>query len=196
MTDPISSIHQDHRNLEKVLSSLLGIVAKIGDHLDRTKPVEAVDALYSVLHYIRVYPDRHHHPKEDKFVLAPIRKRAADKLDKVKEIEAQHAGAGRLTDELAAAVEFFDGNFPNGYADLATRATTYVSFQRGHMHMEETVMIPLAEELLTDDERRAAGRAFSEHADPLFQDNIEAGFQSLLDRISRAAAKEQTNVPR
>lgn len=185
MPDPIESILQDHRNLETVLTSLLKIIDEVGIHLGQKKPVKEIDALFSILHYIRVYPDRHHHPKEDRFILAPIRNRAPSKLAQVEEIEAQHLGVARLTDDLADAVKYFDTHFPDGYEALADRARTYATFQRNHMRMEETILIPLAKEVLTDEERQAAGQAFKQHADPLFQENIEAGFQALLDRIAR-----------
>lgn len=185
MPDPIESILQDHRNLDKVLVSMLRIIDEIDIHQDGAKPVKEIDLLFSILHYIRVYPDRHHHPKEDLFILAPIRNRAPSKLADVEEIEAQHHGVTKLTDDLAAAVKYFDEHFPSGYEALAERAKTYATFQRNHMRIEETILIPLAKEVLSDEEREAAGRAFKQHGDPLFQENIEAGFQALLDRITR-----------
>ena len=61
MSDPIETIKTEHRDLDPVLEALEDSVAGLA--AAGMKP--DLDLLYSTLYYIRVFPDKLHHPKEE-----------------------------------------------------------------------------------------------------------------------------------
>jgi len=61
----------EHRNLTQVLNCLCDEVKRIRG-LDE-KP--DLDLLFSIVYYIRVFPDRYHHPKEDEYLFKRVRQR-------------------------------------------------------------------------------------------------------------------------
>ena len=67
----------------------------------------------------------------------------------------------------------------------ATR--TYVDAQREHIDKEEHEVLPLARESLNEEDWGDISRAFATNSDPMFGDNLEAGFRALFERITRRA---------
>ena len=53
------------------------------------------------------------------------------------------------------------------------------------MRNEEEHVLPIAENVLQDEDWAAMRNAFSRHADPMFGENVRAGFEALRNRIVR-----------
>lgn len=187
MTDAIDAIHQDHLNLDKVLAVLESVV----DDLDRSpgggSPGAAVDLLTSVIYYIRVFPDRFHHPKEEEYLFKALARRCPEAADVIARLQAQHKEGEALIDSLDRAVKDWEADPLAGIAGLREAAHAYVRFQRQHMGLEEREILPLARKHLGDEDWRALNRVFRQDSDPLFGENLETGFRALFGRISRAA---------
>ena len=69
MTDAIEIIHRDHVNLDRFLNVLETAV----DGLAPDQPKPNLEPLYSAAYYIRVFPDRCHHPKEERYLFGAVR---------------------------------------------------------------------------------------------------------------------------
>ena len=72
MTDAIEIIHHDHVNLDRFLNVLETAV----DGLAPDQPKPNLEPLYSAAYYIRVFPDRCHHPKEERYLFGAVRARS------------------------------------------------------------------------------------------------------------------------
>lgn len=69
MTDAIEIIHRDHVNLDQFLNVLETVV----DGLVPDQPKPNLELLYSAVYYTRVFPDRCHHPKEERYLFGAVR---------------------------------------------------------------------------------------------------------------------------
>ena len=69
MTDAIEIIHRDHVNLDRFLNVLETVV----DGLVPDQPKPNLELLYSAVYYTRVFPDRCHHPKEERYLFGAVR---------------------------------------------------------------------------------------------------------------------------
>ena len=123
MTDAIEIIHRDHVNLDRVLNVLETTV----DGLAPDQPKPNLELLYSAVYYNRVFPDRCHHPKEERCLFGAVRVRC----------------------------------------------------------LEERELIPVARNPLEPADWGAINRAFGTDSDPLFGENMETGFRSLSEKITR-----------
>ena len=72
MTDAIEIIHHDHVNLDRFLNVLETAV----DGLAPDQPKPNLEPLYSAAYYIRVFPDRCHHSKEERYLFGAVRARS------------------------------------------------------------------------------------------------------------------------
>ncbi len=69
MTNAIEIIHRDHVNLDRFLNVLETVV----DGLAPDQPKLDLELLYSAVYYTRVFPDRCHHPKEERYLFGAVR---------------------------------------------------------------------------------------------------------------------------
>ncbi len=181
MTDAIEIIQRDHINLDRVLNVLETAVDGLAP--DRAKP--ELEPLYLAIYYIRVFPDRCHHPKEERFLFAALRMRCPETDELIERLEEQHAEGARLIDALDAALKPFDAGYPAGLEELRAAVRAYVDFQRDHIALEERELIPVARNHLEPADWGAINRAFGTDSDPMFGENMETGFRALFEKITR-----------
>ena len=181
MADAVQIIRMEHRNLDLVL----GALAEALDHLsvDGSKP--KLDLLFSIVYYVRVFPEKVHHPKEEQVLFPALRRHRPEFGPVIEELERQHAAGAKDLDRLDAALKAFDRDYPKGLDALLEAGRNFVQSQRQHMGLEEREIIPAAKECLTDEDWVPIRRAFGANADPLFGENVEAGFRALFAKITR-----------
>lgn len=182
MTDAIDIIHRDHVNMNRVLATMVHLVDGLGQ---ADSPGADLALLNSIVYYIRLYPDRCHHPKEEKYLFKALARRSADAADLIAELERQHAEGAKRIDAVAAALTAFDKEREDPAA-LRAAAHAYADFQRKHMDLEESRLLPLARRLLPRDDWGGIAEAFAGDADPMFSANMETGFQALYEHITRS----------
>ena len=178
MEPVIERIEAEHRNMAKVLKVLEQLVERAQD-----KPrKDDVDRLFDICHYLRVFPDAIHHPKEDHHIFDPLRTEVPEHYELLAKVQSQHQACARHTERLYETLK--------GYADghvsadaLREVAGDYLKFQFEHMRLEESEVLPLAARFLDKTSLSSATRAFAAHGDPLFGENLEAGFNALYQRI-------------
>ncbi|HET7032824.1 MAG TPA: hemerythrin domain-containing protein, partial [Casimicrobiaceae bacterium] len=89
----IRIIQDEHRSLGAVLHGMLYLAREIREH--RMNP--PFDVLGAMVYYIDAFPERFHHPKEDKYLFKPLRARypeAGPLLDQL--LEEHRAGAEKI----------------------------------------------------------------------------------------------------
>ncbi len=180
MAAAIGKIQEEHRTLDKVL----GVLSTALDALTDKGPKPSLDLLYSIIYYVRVFPDKLHHPKEEKILFPALRRHRPELAPTMDQLAKQHEeGRERLAD-LHSKLVAFDQNYPAGLDELLAVGREFVASQREHMSLEEREILPAAKACLTSRDLASIRQAFAINADPLFADNIEAGFRALFARIT------------
>jgi hemerythrin-like domain-containing protein len=179
MAADLTFIHDEHRNIARVLKELEN-VARDDDALRRAA---RADLLASILYYLRVYPYAVHHPKEERYLFPAVAANDAAGRRTVDELHREHAEGYAMLQrtEIAAA----EGDA--GLARLKAAILAYVAHEFGHMRREETDVLPIAERCLSADAATTMRRQFAGHADPMFGDNVHAGFEALFRHITAKA---------
>ena len=183
MTIALSIILEEHRSLSAVIQSL-GILAREA----RDPGLVADYELFTViLDYIEGFSNRFHHPKEDEYLFAALRRRCAEANQALEVLELDHARGDELLRDLryllarcrvggAAAVDTF-----------AAAVGEYVDFHWRHMRLEEDVVMPLAEQRLTEADWQPIDTAFQANEDPLFGARPREEFRKLFGLILNRA---------
>ena len=186
MTMALSIIQEEHRSLSAVTRSL-GFLAREA----RERGLEPDYELFTViLDYIEGFSNRFHHPKEDEYLFTALRRRcpeANQALEALEALELDHARGDELLRDLryllarcrvggAAAVDTF-----------AAAVEEYVDSHWRHMRLEEDVVMPLAEQRLTEADWQPIDAAFQANEDPLFGARPREEFRKLFALILNRA---------
>ncbi|MDZ4075382.1 MAG: hemerythrin domain-containing protein [Hylemonella sp.] len=156
-------IHDEHAALSAMLQSLRMMVRRgPGDG-----PEQFFDVLRAMLFYIDEFPERLHHTKETELLFPPLRARAPhlkDALDRLDRDHARGETAVRELQHLLLAWELLGDSRREPFEQAVAR---YLDFYLEHMKLEETVILPEAEKVLSAQDWQALDEAFATNGDPL-----------------------------
>jgi hemerythrin-like domain-containing protein len=143
-------------------------------------------AFRAMIRYIDEYPERLHHPKEDRFLFARLAARCPEARPLIERLESEHKEGARLIRELERALLFVEDSSPDGWADFADLVDQYTQFHWDHMRLEEKELLPLAERHLTPQDWKVVDEGFSSNTDPIAQVK-EKDFEALFSRLVNLA---------
>lgn len=162
MSKPLQILYDEHRTIAAVLDALAHLLREAA----RGKPVDP-KVFRQILYYLDVVPERYHHPKEDEFLFAPLRRRTHEADDLVAQLEHQHRMGLESMRHLEQSMARWDAGGDAERAAFLAAATTFVDRYRQHMQLEEDELMPLAQRALTAEDWAAAEAQFGLHHDPL-----------------------------
>jgi hemerythrin-like domain-containing protein len=175
----VAAIEGEHRSLSAVIHGLQYLAAEIRS--GRSPPDRVL--LGAMLRYVREYPDRLHHPAEDRTLFALLRRRTHDADSLIAELEAEHAqGEARLA-ALELAVDRLVAGAPGAAEAFETEVIGYAAFHWEHMRKEEEGILPVAQRVLEDEDWGAVAAAFGAQAAGFDDGDTAQEFRRLFSRI-------------
>jgi hemerythrin-like domain-containing protein len=184
----IGIIEEEHKHLSTVIDGLLHIVRAVPNA--ETPP--DLSLCRAMLYFIIHYPERVHHPKEDRYLFAKIQQRTHQLDSEIDALVEQHANgellAHRLLDALLA-VEF-DGleSFPHFHALVEQ----YVHFYHAHMRTEEEQILPVASQILNEADWQVIDNAFLENRQKTNETGERYRYDQLFSRIINSLPDSDT----
>jgi hemerythrin-like domain-containing protein len=161
--ESIRIIHDEHAALAAMLQSLRMMVKRGPGN----ESASFFDVLRAMLFYIDEFPERLHHTKETELLFPPVLKRAPHLREAIERLDKDHAhgeASVREIQHLLLAWELLGESRRTAFEQATNR---YLDFYLEHMRMEETVIMPEAEKVLTDADWAALDAAFATNCDPL-----------------------------
>lgn len=175
----IEIIRDEHRSLAAVLHGLVYLVRQTRE---RGAPPN-FDALSAMLYYIDAFPERFHHPKEDRYLFPLLHARVPQCAPLLEALRTEHhSGEARIRALIQALTRYREGG-TSEFAAFAEAVDAYAAFEHDHMRREEREVLPLAERHLTAGDWVAVDAAFSGHTDPLLGVTPRMRWDRLLSRI-------------
>jgi hemerythrin-like domain-containing protein len=176
----LAHLRAEHRSAARVIEALETITAHaVEQHVE---PDFAL--LASMLYYIDAFPERVHHPKEDRYLFRLLRMRSAQSIPVLEQLEREHRRLPDLLSELERAFVHWQGGAPDGMNEFVLALSRFCEFNWAHMRTEETCVLPEAERTLTDDDWLCMAEAFAANDDPLFGQQRRSEFERLHHRIA------------
>lgn len=176
--EAVRTIEDEHLAISTVLYALRHLAREM-----RAGAAADFTLLHAILDYIVSYPQRWHHPKEDKYLFTAIRRRTREADALIEKLEREHALGHPMVERLKKhLVAFRAGDVAAGDAFIAT-AERYVEFEWAHLRTEEDLLIPIAERVLTEADWEAIDQAFRENDNPLFGIKPRDEADTLYHRI-------------
>lgn len=178
--EAIQIIKDEHSAIAAVLYTLRYLVKQMREAGEAPN----FPLLKAILDYIVSYPDRWHHPKEDDFLFAAVKRRTREADPLIESLEREHALGYPMIAELKERLLAFQAAPATAAAAFFELANRYVELEWAHMRKEEDELLPIAERTLAAEDWAEIGQAFRENDNPLFgikpKEEAERLYQKIL----------------
>lgn len=175
-------IKDEHRALAVVMDSMRQIAKAIGAG---TATESDQRSLQAMLGYVKAFPQRLHHPKEEQYLHPMLRQRCPEAGSVLEELEAQHRRETELVQAVDGTLSAWRVADAVSSAALIGALETLAEAVLQHMGKEEREVLPLAEQYLTDADWQRAAEAFDENKNPEFSDLEAEELRQLFVRIAK-----------
>lgn len=184
-THALNIIRAEHRTLAAVIHNLKDLLAEV----QAGRMAVDFPLLWSMVYYIDAFPDRLHHPKEDKWLFRLLRQRTHEGDALIEELQRQHTHEPQALGEIRRWLGNLQAGVPGSMEALMRTVATYADFTWRHLKVEEHELLPLAESHLTNTDWDEIAEAFAQNADPLSGfGQADAFHQRFRDIVQRTPA--------
>lgn len=184
-------IRGEHRSLAAVLHGLRFLARRFGERADKTCSEQEFTALRAMLHYIDLFPEQQHHPKENHYLFRNVRKRTREADALLDDLELEHRRGAEMIRHLEQGLLRFENGGKAYYSAFASSVEAYCDFHWQHMRKEEDLVFPIAENSLHEADWIELSLAFADNTDPLggfsAADAAHEDFDKLFTRIVQIA---------
>ncbi len=179
MPKALNIIRDEHRSIAAVLHGMQHLVRQIRE---RKAKIDS-RVFRAMLYYLGTFSERMHHPKEDRFLFGPLRRRGAGADALIAELEGEHASGAQSLRRVEQCLIRYEEGGDKEFTEFAQEVDRFALGYWDHMRKEEERVFPLAEKMLTAGDWAAIDRAFEENLDPLASERDERDFRKLFSRI-------------
>lgn len=186
----LSLITKDHEQVELLLNVLTEQLAE----LESEQQSVNFKLMDDIVHYLRNYIDRYHHPKED-LIYSYYLENYVEDASMPNRLASEHQSLNFLSRELSSALNMIQLDSVMPFDELARQLRSFVDKQRNHIQYENNVVMPLMAEKFTADDWCQIEHlwkngdvqdiktlaVFNEVYDRLKQRIIDAGFMHEID---------------
>ena len=181
MTEALDILHREHRAIHAILHCLEKVVEETREH----KLAPEFEFFDAVISYMRDFPDRLHHPKEDEYLFKALRKTAPELSGVLDELHDQHVEGDRLLSGLAWKLEDWRKSPDDRTiaSDFFAQVEAYIDFQRRHAAREERTVMPEARKRLGAQDWAEINAAFLDNDDPIFGSRTRDAYAKLFSQV-------------
>lgn len=179
MTAALKIIHDEHAALAVMLRTIGVLLDAYRKH--GAPPDFAL--LRAMLFYVDEFPERLHHAKESALLFPLLRERAPALGPVLERLDADHARSGAAIRELEHALLAFEMMGEARRTAFEQALDDYVGLCLEHMRVEQTEVLPIAEQVLDAGDWVALDAAFRENRDPLTGHVPSDEYRELFTRI-------------
>ena len=175
----IDELREDHRNLARLLDLL---ESECRDIPDDGEP--DMELLLDIMHYMTVYPDAIHHPRED-LIYTAMREHSDELAAGLEGVPEDHREIAELGATLREDIEAIISGAAVTRQHLLEDLVNYVGHLRRHMEWEEADLFPRADSLAKEKETATVDVSMYMGDDPVFGATTAKSFTNLLANLQR-----------
>lgn len=172
-------LYRDHYHLQRLLDYLSREIELY--ECGMASSVE-LPLILDTLDYIRFYPERWHHPAEDRIFAHILSKNPAE-APFLRQVQEEHVQLLQLTRYMTRLFDAVanDGVVP--VAELIRTTREFLHRQLSHIGRENEMVYPLLDKYLTPADWCVLEAQLSIEVDPLFDAPLKADYQNLYSSI-------------
>lgn len=156
-------IRDEHASLGAMLRAMQKLVERGPDE----NALNFFDVVRAMLFYIDEFPERLHHPKESNLLFPFLVRASPDIMATVSRLEGDHSTGERLVRDLQQQLLAWELLGESRRPAFVEQCNDYVAFYLEHMRLEEALILPEAQKVLTDAQWKELDAAFEKNCDPL-----------------------------
>ena len=178
----LNIISDEHQSLAGILHAVRFMIREI--LADKLEP--DLKLFQAMVHYLDAYAEKRHHPKEDR-LFTYLEKRTNEGAEALAKLAEQHAAAPQRISSLEQALAQLVAD-PASFDGFAKAFNTYADFYRGHMLLEEEVVLPLISRYLTPEDWATVDQEFlAEMQSKLGKDGKTEDFSAMFSKLVECA---------
>jgi len=181
----LAELRQDHRNMSLMLNLLELESNRLFDGEDTD-----FELLEDIMHYMTVYPDTVHHPKEDR-IYAELKAVRPDLSVGFDRITVDHRHIEELSLRLRNDVASVNAGGVIRKKTVVADMLRYVNTLRGHMQWEELDLFRRVEEMVAEGHELIESATFLRTPDPVFGKEVEERFTRLFESVKERLVEEE-----
>ncbi|MFZ6656042.1 hemerythrin domain-containing protein [Undibacterium sp. TJN19] len=180
-TYPVSLniIRDEHEHLSAVIQGMRYFVQQI----DNGGKAPDLKVFRAMLYYIMAYPEKVHHPKEDKYLFAKIKERTHQLDAELDALSEQHMQGELLVHRLQTALLDYEFAGTAAFPHFRELVEQYVMFYFKHMRKEEEEIIPVARQVLNNMDWKEVDAAFMQNRQKLDEAGERCKYEDLFSTI-------------
>ena len=173
-------IRDEHAAVAAVLRSLQRMIER---GPAEGEPERYFDVLRAMLFYIDEFPERRHHPKESDLLFPKIARVAPALMPLIERLEKDHMQGEYRVRKLQHLLLAWELLGESRRAEFVQAALDYIDFSLAHMRLEETELLPAAQQHLQESDWAQLNAAFAHHVDPFAHGEHDPAYDRLFARI-------------
>lgn len=175
--NPIETVSNEHGLLRQFCDNLDMACAKIAEG---TRPSRAF--FEKSLAVARQFADGYHHFKEEHILFVQLAQKQRGKIDaQLGALRNQHERSRELVTTMAAALDGYEAEVEADTEQLVEAAKEYSQLLRDHIHREDHVFLPQAQNVLTKSELEVIKREFDAQREKRGGDAFERYHKEIVD---------------
>ncbi len=178
----LAELRNDHINM----ALMLNLVERESNRIYKGAEPD-YELLGDIMHYMTVYPDVVHHPKEDR-LYAELKAFRPDLSVGFERITMDHRHIAELSVKLRDDIASINAGNPVRRNAVVADALRYVNTLRGHMQWEELDLFRRVDEMIREGHVSFDSANFTHITDPVFGPEIEQNFGRLVSSIRELSA--------
>jgi len=179
----LDALWNEHRSISVVLHAMEYLVREQRKQGTRINPA----VFRAMLYYLDVFPERMHHPKEENYLFAAVRRKTSEADAVLDELRAEHDSGAHTIRDLEQDLLRYEEGGDKEFEHFAGAVESFVKGYREHMRKEEDGVMPIARRVLNAQDWEDINRAWAENRDPLTGVETEKEYEQVLDRIVKLA---------
>jgi len=184
----LNIICDEHRSIAVVVSAM----RDIANDLTTSRHEDAdLASLAGMVSYLRGFPEKVHHPKEEAHLHRLMRSRDPSCEVLLADVESQHLAESRLIEHVSACLEVGRERAEA----LQAAVLRFADHVYAHLKLEETQVLPLARQCLSDRDWMEVVKAFRDNDDGRFGNLSSVELRRLFASIANAIAARSVPQP-
>ncbi len=175
-------IREEHAAHAAMFKAMLGLLAQ--HRREGTLP--DFSTLRAMQFYVDEFPEKRHRCKESELLIPKLRARTPLSRDLLDRLEDDHVRGEWKMRNVERALHAFEMLGEPRRRAFETAIESYVDFYFAHMAVEEREILPLAEQVLTEDDWKELDQAFGSNHDPLTGQEGDREYAGAFVRIAAA----------
>ncbi len=173
----LGALRQDHKNMTR----LLNLLERESNRIQAEQDAD-IERMQDVMHYMTVYPDAVHHPKEDR-IYAELKRVRPELSVGFSRITLDHQSIAEQGLRLRNDIELVQAGAMVKRNTMVRDALHYANTLRNHMQWEELDLFRRIEEMIRSGHGHLETDDFPVAADPVFGTRLERRFERLFKTI-------------